>query len=191
MNKHWIQPQFPFVCSLCLPWGDGTPVSSRYETWLTKHCAWMLQMETGFGYMYLCLERRLSQLPILCPTSVLPVFETSRCSFRHTAHSSMLLRQWSIPGLSHCTFLVSHHAHLILHLELLELRCCWAKVLQQYVSPGYVLVVPAFLHLGHWLTLLKIHFLPSFLSLVLFRKIAVGILKPVIVSKPNYLVTAS
>lgn len=52
-----------------------------------------------------------------------------------------------------------------------------------------MLVLP-FLSRSSYIALLKIHFMPSFLSFVLFNKLATDVLKSVIVSKPNYLVTA-
>lgn len=60
------------------------------------------------------------------------------------------------------------------------------------MCPGYILVVLVlpFLSRSSYIALLKIHFMPSFLSFVLFNKLATDVLKSVIVSKPNYLVTA-
>lgn len=60
------------------------------------------------------------------------------------------------------------------------------------MSPGYILVVVVlpFLTRSSYIALLKIYFMPSFLSFVLFNKMAIDMLKSVIVGKPNYLVTA-
>ena len=60
------------------------------------------------------------------------------------------------------------------------------------MNPGYILAAPAFLFLARlsYIALLKMYFMSSFLSFVLFNKMAIDMLKSVIVSKPNYLVTA-
>lgn len=61
------------------------------------------------------------------------------------------------------------------------------------MNPGYVLAAPAFPFLARlsYIALLKMYFMPSVLKFVLFNKMAIDMLKSMIVSKPNYLVTAS
>lgn len=60
------------------------------------------------------------------------------------------------------------------------------------MNPGYVLAAPAFPFLAKlsYIAVLKMYSMPSFLSFVLFNKMAINMLKSGILSKPNYLVTA-
>jgi len=60
------------------------------------------------------------------------------------------------------------------------------------MNPGYILAAPAFPFLVRlsYIALLKMYFMPSFLRFLLFNKMAIDVLKSVIASKPNYLVTA-
>lgn len=60
------------------------------------------------------------------------------------------------------------------------------------MNGGYVLAASAFPFLDKmsYVAVLKMYSMPSFLSFVLFNKMATDMLKSGILSKPNYLVTA-